>query len=52
MKKLVAWWKSLDPSMRALILIGFICLIGIIIRWPQVLNGLKKGFNYYSGYAD
>ncbi len=47
MKKAALWWKNLDPSMKALILIGLICLIGIVLRWHYVMDGIKKGFNFY-----
>ena len=47
MKKTIMWWKGLDHSMKALILIGLICLIGIIVRWDHVMDGIKKGFNFY-----
>jgi len=52
MSKLIVWWKNLDSSMKALILIGIICLIGIILRWDYVIGGIKKGFNFYEGSAD
>ncbi|MBQ3382401.1 MAG: hypothetical protein IJG54_03620 [Bacteroidales bacterium] len=52
MKIIADWWKGLDPSMKALILIGIICLLGIILRWDYVCGGIKKGFNFYSGGAD
>ena len=48
MKNIVAWWKGLDSSMKALIIIGIICIIGIILRWDYVVEGVKKGFNFYS----
>ena len=31
-----------------LIIIGIICIIGIILRWDYVVEGVKKGFNFYS----
>ena len=52
MKKIADWWKSLDPSVKGLIIIGLICLIGIIIRWDYVMEGIKKGFNFYSESAN
>ncbi len=52
MKKLVNLWRELDPSMKALVLIAIICLIGIILRWDYVISGIKKGFNFYNGDAD
>ncbi|MBQ1747747.1 MAG: hypothetical protein II527_00385 [Bacteroidales bacterium] len=51
MKKILVWWNKLDPSMKALILIGIICIIGIILRWDAVVGGARKGFNYYGGDA-
>lgn len=38
--------------MKGLIIIGLICLIGIILRWDYVVGGIRKGFNYYGGGAD
>ena len=35
--------------MKALILIGIICIIGIILRWEYVKKKKKKGFNYFGG---
>ena len=52
MKKIADWWKGLDPSVKGLIIIGLICLIGIIIRWDYVMGGIKKGFNFYSESAN
>ncbi|MBQ6310658.1 MAG: hypothetical protein IJK74_03820 [Bacteroidales bacterium] len=52
MKKIAAWWNGLDSSMKALILIGLICIIGIILRWDYVWEGIKKGFNFYGGGSD
>lgn len=52
MTKLLNWWKELDPSIKALVLIAIICLIGIILRWEYVISGIKKGFNFYNGNAD
>jgi hypothetical protein len=46
------WWKALDPSYKGLVIIGIICIIGIIIRWRYVLRGIAKGFGHYAGYAD
>lgn len=52
MKIIAEWWKKLDPSMKGLIIIGLICLIGIILRWEYVLGGIKKGFIFYGGGSD
>lgn len=46
------WWKNLDPSYKGLVIIGIICIIGIIIRWHYVLRSIAKGFGHYAGYAD
>ncbi|MBR3303663.1 MAG: hypothetical protein IKI67_05730 [Bacteroidales bacterium] len=52
MRRIVAWWKNLDDPVKGLILIGLVALIGIIIRWRPIIEGIKKGFGFYSGYAD
>ncbi|MCI1720879.1 MAG: hypothetical protein LKM37_07750 [Bacteroidales bacterium] len=50
--KIGVWWNKLDPSYKGLVIIGIICIIGIIIRWKHVLSGIARGFGHYSGYAD
>ncbi|MGM9774530.1 MAG: hypothetical protein ACI3Y2_04940 [Candidatus Egerieousia sp.] len=45
-------WEELSPSLKILIIIGIASIIGIIMRWHDVIDGLGKGFKYFSGYAD
>ncbi len=51
-KNLRAKWDELSPSMKILIIIGIASIIGIAMRWRYIVEGLGKGFKYFSGYAD
>lgn len=47
-KKAIEWFKAQNDTVKALIVIGIICIIGIIIRWDAVVAGVMKGFRFYS----
>lgn len=51
-KNLRTKWEGLSPSLKILIIIGVASVIGIVMRWRDVVDGLGKGFKYFSGYAD
>lgn len=48
-KKVKDWYCSQSDSIKAMIWIGLIAVIGIIIRWPHIVDGATRGFNFYSG---
>lgn len=52
MRRLKEKWEMLSPSVKILIITGLTAVVGIILRWRHVVDGLAKGFGYYSGYAD
>lgn len=52
MSRLKEKWENLSPSVKILIITGLTAIVGIILRWRYVAEGLAKGFGYYSGYAD
>ena len=47
-EKLKKWYKAQSDTTKALIWIGLIAVIGIIIRWDAVVEGVKHGFGFYS----
>ncbi len=46
--KIWNWYKSQSPTTKGLIIAGLILLIGIIIRWDYVMDGIRRGFNFYN----
>jgi len=47
-KKIKDWYSAQTDSIKAMIWIGLICVLGIILRWDAVMEGMKKGFDFYS----
>ena len=47
-KKMMLWYRRQDDTVKAFVWIGFVCIIGIILRWDYVVRGIQKGFEYYS----
>lgn len=45
-------WDEQSDSIKILIVIGLISIIGIILRWNQIILSLSKAFARYKGYAD
>lgn len=52
MKKLINKWNEMSESLRILIIIGLISIIGIIWRWKYIVYAVAKSFGRYKGYAD
>ncbi len=48
-KRLKEWYSAQSDTTKGLIIVGLICIIGIIIRWDAVVGGIRHGFNFYSG---
>lgn len=48
LRKLTAWYKSQPDTVKGAIWLGIILIIGIILRWDYVLDGISRGFGYYS----
>jgi len=47
--KIKSWYSRQTDTTKALLWIGLIAVIGILIRWNAVVEGIKHGFNFYSG---
>jgi len=48
MNKLKEWYKSQSETTKAFIWIALVCIIGIILRWDNIVEMATRGFNYYS----
>lgn len=46
--RLKEWYKSQPEMVRYSIWLGLILIIGIIIRWDFVRDGICRGFAYFS----
>ena len=47
--KLMDKFKELSPTAQGMIIIGILLIIGIILRWDEVSQGIISGFKRYSG---
>lgn len=47
-RKIKEWYSAQSDSVKAMLWIGIVCIAGIILRWDAVLEGVKKGFDFYS----
>ncbi|NMB36700.1 MAG: hypothetical protein GX993_01500 [Bacteroidales bacterium] len=47
-KKIGNWYRAQSDTTKAFIWIGLICLIGIAFRWRAIIEGVAKGFNFFS----
>ena len=45
-KKIATWYKRQTTTTQGLIWVGILLIIGIIIRWQYVIEGVVKGFNF------
>lgn len=52
MSKLKDKWEAQSESLKVLIIIGLISVIGIIWRWKYIVYAIAKSFGRYKGYAD
>ena len=47
-EKIKTWYKAQSDTTKALLWIGLAALIGIILRWDAVVEGIRHGFRFYS----
>ena len=52
LKNISDWWAKQSESVKVLIFIGIVSIIGIIWRWKYIIYAIAKSFNRYKGYAD
>jgi len=46
-QKIKNWYSEQTDTTKALIWIGIIAIIGIILRWNVIIDGIEKGFTFY-----
>ena len=46
--KLVAEYNQLTPTGKAMVVLSILLIIGIIIRWDATMDGIAKGFGFFS----
>lgn len=46
--KLYANFKAQSQTSQAFIILIILLLIGILLRWSTVINGIVRGFRFYS----
>ncbi|MBQ0006175.1 MAG: hypothetical protein KBS57_02075 [Alistipes sp.] len=47
-KKIIEWYKSQPDTVKGAIWLGIVLIIGIVIRWDFVMDGIRRGFGFYS----
>ena len=47
--KLVAGYKEMTPTGKSMVVLCILLIIGIIIRWEATIEGLARGFGFFSG---
>lgn len=45
----VAEFKNLSPTSKGMIILCILLIIGIILRWDTTIEGIKRGFGFFSG---
>ncbi len=40
------WYNSQPPTVKCFLWLGIILIIGIIIRWDYVVEGVSSGFGF------
>jgi hypothetical protein len=48
LKRLIGWYKKQSSSTQGFIIIITLLIVGIIIRWEYIINGIIKGFHFFS----
>ena len=48
-EKIKPWYTAQSDTTTAFIWIGLVALVGILLRWDAVVEGVKHGFGFYSG---
>ncbi len=47
-KKLIADFKEMSPTMQGFIILGILLVIGIILRWDYISSEVMRGFNFFN----
>jgi len=47
-QKIRQWYREQPDTVKGGIWLGIALIIGIIIRWDFVVDGIRRGFGFYS----
>jgi hypothetical protein len=47
--KLVADYKEMTPTGKSMVILCILLIIGILIRCDATIEGIAKGFGFFSG---
>ena len=47
--KLADEYNKLTPTGKGMIILCIFLIIGIIIRWDATIEGIRRGFGFFSG---
>ena len=47
--KLAADFKEMTPTGKSMVVLCILLIIGILIRWEATIEGIKRGFGFFSG---
>ncbi len=48
MKRFITWFRAQTPTVQAMLVLMVLLLLGILLRWDAVMEGIRKGFSFYS----
>ncbi len=48
LKRLIEKYKEQTPTMQGFIVLFILLVIGIIIRWNSIIEGIRAGFEFFS----
>ena len=44
---LVADFKEMTPTAKAMVVLCILLVIGILLRWDATIEGIKRGFGFF-----
>lgn len=47
-QRIKTWYSAQTDTTKALLWIGLVAIIGILLRWDAVADGIRRGFHFYS----
>lgn len=48
MKRFLTWYRSQTPTVQVMLVLIPLLILGIILRWDTIIEGVRKGFAFYS----
>jgi|LFRM01.1.fsa_nt_gb hypothetical protein len=47
-KRFTAWFKGLSPGVQGMLIMIPLLLIGILLNWGRIWEGIVKGFSFFN----